>query len=267
MARTNKYTSINFNHVLEKSLSSGSAASNAGKSPKQPPSSSYSSITSPNSQTYAARTHGRMLVLTKLTPKPISITPPLSPSPSSSPQPQQPQAQTPDRGRTEPNSDHISLRPLGRTGTSSETFSPVLAQDRDKEVGSVGVGSPKPNKFVPPHLRPGFVGRKERPGPEVLRSKDSGQKHFGSPGRYGEDGRPKSGGYERTRRGGESDKGLMSRPRSSGNRPSSSGSCSQSSCRYINSTNYSCIVKNTSVSGTNSQQFRHHETIIEMCMN
>ena len=75
--------------------------------------------------------------------------------------------------------------------------------------------SPKTDRFVPPHLRPGFVGREERPGPEVFQGREQGQKHFGSPGRYGEDGRPKSGGYEKIRRGGESD---LDRPRSSGNR-------------------------------------------------
>lgn len=229
MARTNKYTSINFNHVLEKNLpASGTAASNAG-TPTNHASSSYSSVASPNSHLHAARTHGRMLVLTKPTPKPISITPPLSPPPasssSSSAQTQQPQMQTPDLNRTEPGSDQISLRPLGRTGYGSESFSPVVGQqDREKEVGSVVAGSPKPGKFVPPHLRPGFVAKEERPGPDAIRTRESGQKHSGSPGRYGEDGRPKSGGYERLRRGGEPDHGLMSRPRSSGNRPSSSGS-------------------------------------------
>lgn len=47
------------------------------------------------------------------------------------------------------------------------------------------------------------------------------QGHQGSPSRYTEDGRPKSGGYERMRRGGgESDPAWMSRPSTSGNRPS-----------------------------------------------
>ena len=62
------------------------------------------------------------------------------------------------------------------------------------------MGSPKSDKFVPPHLRPGFVGREERPGPEVFRGKEVGQRQqqqfFGSPDRFVEEGRPKSGGYE-----------------------------------------------------------------------
>jgi hypothetical protein len=84
--------------------------------------------------------------------------------------------------------------------------------------------SPKLGKFVPPHLRPGFVGKEERPVPEVGRGRDSGRNNFESPVRYGEDGRPQSGsGYDRRRREGESDLGMVSRPRSSGNLPSSSG--------------------------------------------
>ncbi|TXG70666.1 hypothetical protein EZV62_005601 [Acer yangbiense] len=126
--------------------------------------------------------------------------------------------------RPGPAPDQISLRPLGHTGISPEHFSPIPGQERDKEVVAI-VGSPKTGKFVPPHLRPGFAGREEKPVPEVSWSRESGQKYFGSPSRYGEDGRPKSGGYERMGRGGESDLGLMNRPRSSGNRPSSSESC------------------------------------------
>lgn len=86
---------------------------------------------------------------------------------------------------------------------------------------------------MPPHLRPGFVGREEKLGPEVqkqtgFRPREFGnrQGQYGSPGRYGEDGRPKSGGgYERMRRdgGGESDLVEVSRPSSGGNRPNSSG--------------------------------------------
>ncbi|KAI8008207.1 hypothetical protein LOK49_LG07G02088 [Camellia lanceoleosa] len=88
--------------------------------------------------------------------------------------------------------------------------------------------SPKPNRFVPPHLRPGFVGREEKPGPELqkqqgVRSREFGG-HFGSPNKHGEEGRPKSGGgYERMRRVGDSGPVEMNRPRSSGTRPSSSG--------------------------------------------
>lgn len=79
--------------------------------------------------------------------------------------------------------------------------------------------SPKTNRFVPPHLRPGFVGKEEKPEPGVRR-----QGHFVSPSPYGEEARPKSGGgYERMRRGFESDPVVVNRPGSSGSRPSSSG--------------------------------------------
>ena len=218
MARTNKYTSINFNHILEKNhpSSATAAAVNSGASTK-PHSSSYSSITSPNNSNTnntLYKSHGRMLVLTRPTPKPLPTNPPLSSSPQS--QTLQPQTQIPDRIRPEPAPDQISLRPLGRTGTGPEHFTPVPAQEKDKEVGSIVIGSPKTGKFVPPHLRPGFAGKEEKPAPEVSRSRESGQKYFGSPGRYGEDGRPKSGGYDKTRKGGESELGLMNRPRSSG---------------------------------------------------
>ncbi|TXG55085.1 hypothetical protein EZV62_020341 [Acer yangbiense] len=224
MARTNKYASINFNNILEKNHHPSSATAHSGASTKPSSSSSYSSITSHNNNYNTNNTlyksHGRMLVLTRPTPKPLPTTnPPLTPSPKS--QTQQPQTQIPDRTRPGPAPDQISLRPLGHTGTGPEHFSPIPGQERDKEVVAI-VGSPKTGKFVPPHLRPGFAGREEKPVPEVSRS--SGQKYFGSPGRYGEDGRPKSGGYERMGRGGDSDLGLMNRPRSSGNRPSSSES-------------------------------------------
>ncbi|XP_031257236.1 uncharacterized protein LOC116115218 [Pistacia vera] len=219
MARTNKYTSINFNHVLEKNLSPATSATNSTRQPSS--SSSYSSIASSNTCNKAllpsSRSHGRMLVLTKPTPKPVTS---LLPSPPSSHQQLQTSpSQIPDPPRTDSGSDPISLRPLGRTGTGSESFTPVLVPEKEKEASSVIV-SPKPNKFVPPHLRPGFAGKEERPTPEVVRARESGQKHFGSPGRYVDDGRPKSGGYERTRRGGESDLGLLNRPTSSGNRRS-----------------------------------------------
>ena len=135
-------------------------------------------------------------------------------------------------------SDSISLRPLGRSGfgpTPSQFPSPILGQDREKDVlaGSV---SPKPDRFVPPHLRPGFVRREDKfgsaPGPNLIgvRSREYGNRHgphHGSPGQYGEDGRPKSGGgNERLRRGsggGEPDLVEMSRPGSGGNRPNSFG--------------------------------------------
>ncbi|KAJ6763415.1 hypothetical protein OIU79_024045 [Salix purpurea] len=238
MARANKYASVNFNHVYDKNISSSSSSSSTNNHPSkhQASTSFYSTISSPNSPnslykshlpSSSTRTHGRMLVLTRPTPKPISTvqTPPLTPSPKTPPT-HPAQVQIPARTGVEPESDRISLRPLGRTGAGSIVSSPVRGQETQKEVGFT-VGSPKPDKFVPPHLRPGFVGREERPGPEVFRGKDVGQRQqqqqfFGSPGRFGEDGRPKSGGYETMRRGNESNLGFV-RPSSSGNRPSSSG--------------------------------------------
>lgn len=218
MAKTNKYTSINFNHIHDKNLltnSNPNYGSNPNRSSSSSSSASYSAISSAKN-----KSHGHMLVLTRPTPKSISIPPPLSPQPQSQ-SPRQPQQnQVPEqRG-----SDAISLRPLGTTGAGSPILSSALSQEKEKEH-SILVVSSKTDKFVPPHLRPGFVGREERPGPEVIRTREAGQKHVVSPGRYGHDDRPKSGGgYERVRRGGgESDLGIASRPRSSGNRSSSSG--------------------------------------------
>lgn len=217
MARTNKYASINFNHVLEKNVTSSSTP-NKAKNPQihhqnQPCSfSSYSSI----SAAANAKTHGRMLVLTRPSPKPISSPPLVSQTPPKQPQPTS--ALAPDQASLfNPASDQISLRPLGRTDSGTS----ISGEEQEKEKGAVLVsGSSKPNRFVPPHLRPGFVGKEESLGPEVFRAREQGQKHFGSAGRSGEDGRPKSGGYENMRRG---DASLIGRPRSSGNRPSSSG--------------------------------------------
>ena len=237
MARANKYASVNFNHVYDKNISNSSSSNNTNNNPSKHPSSTsfYSTISSPNSPnnlykshlpSSSPRTHGRMLVLTRPTPKPISTiqTTPLTPSPKTPPG-HPAQVQIPVQTGAEPERDRISLRPLGRTGVGSIVSSPVRGQEKQKEVGA-SLGSPKPDKFVPPHLRPGFAGREERPGPEVFRGKEVGQRQqqqfFGSPGRFGEDGRPKSGGYETMRRGDESNLGFV-RPRSSGNRPSSSG--------------------------------------------
>lgn len=96
--------------------------------------------------------------------------------------------------------------------------------------------SPLPSKsdrFVPPHLRPGFVGKEEKPGSELLKGGFKGKPDFRGPrpsqiqdtGNYRSEtvnGRPKSGGgYEPVIRGRElSD---LNRPVSSGARPNSSG--------------------------------------------
>ncbi|XP_020229400.1 extensin [Cajanus cajan] len=187
MAKNNKYASINFNHIYEKTTSTNT--SHPHKNPSSSSSSaSYSAVSAPN------KPHGRILVLTRPTPKPKPITPP-------TPQPQPPPP-NPVQARPAPGSDAISLRPLGRTGTTSPLSSLPVPINPDKDLPSP---QPKTNKFVPPHLRPGFVPREEAPGPESLRP----------------NGRPKSGGgHERMRRPVASDApGIMGR----GSRPSSSG--------------------------------------------
>ncbi|KAG7988233.1 hypothetical protein I3843_03G177000 [Carya illinoinensis] len=215
MAKTNKYTTINFNHIYDKSrFANPSPSSNNTSKPTKNPSSSFHSYTSIS----YPKAHGRMLVLTRPTPKPITTPPP---KPLSS-QLQQSQS-FPDQARSQPYSDHISLRPLGRTDTGSPIFSTVPRLEKEKDV-AIPVTSSKPNKFVPPHLRPGFEGREERPGLELGKRRELSRNNFRSPGQYGEDQRPKSGGgYERMTGGGDSDLGMVSQPRSRGYRPSSSG--------------------------------------------
>lgn len=91
--------------------------------------------------------------------------------------------------------------------------------------------SPKTNRFVPPHLRPGFQGREEKPEPEIQKQSGFGMRSnirqglLGSQIYNGEEGRPKSGGgYDRVRGGFEGNPVATNRPRSSGSaRPYSSG--------------------------------------------
>ncbi|XAR72593.1 hypothetical protein NMG60_11019293 [Bertholletia excelsa] len=228
-SRANKYSSLNFNDIYEKKVIS--TANKQGPSPSSSP--SPSSLTSPGKTILSnSRIHGNMLVLSRPTPKP---TPP--PPQQRQPLPQQPPPQQlhhhqppiiPDQTRFE--SDSISLRPLGRTGSGPSLVPSSLTSPKPEKEFPPSP-SPKPERFVPPHLRPGFVGREERPGPELHKQPGRArefvghwQGQFGSPNRYGEDGRPKSGGgYERMRIGGESDLAAVSRPGSSGARPSSSG--------------------------------------------
>lgn len=207
----NKYTSINYNHILHKDHHPSSSSSSA----------SYSSV---------ARSNGRMLVLTKSSPKPLkslapaatptTVTPTLSPAPK-----------TPDQALSDPDPNQISLRPLGHTGPGSSLSFPVRTPETGKDVAAPAPMSvsPKPDRFVPPHLRPGFVRKDEKPGLDSSRVRDPNpnpsqrlphqeqprQGYFG----YGQTGRPKSGGYERIR----SDPDHLGRPRSSGNRPGTSG--------------------------------------------
>ncbi|XP_057955640.1 uncharacterized protein LOC131149313 isoform X1 [Malania oleifera] len=226
MARSNKYASVNFNDIYEKKfINTSSKSSSASPSPSPSPSTAATTSVAATHQhkTHLAavtRTHGRMLVLTRPSPKPRPqpSLPPPSPQQQSQPQP------VPDQTRSEP--DSISLRPLGRTGAGPSLPLAVPIPERDKEP----LPSPKPNRFVPPHLRPGFVGREDKPLTESqkqpgLRSREFGHGpgNFVSPNCYGEEGRPKSSGYEKVRRDGEAHLGEMTQPSSSGNRPSSSG--------------------------------------------
>lgn len=203
MARSNKYASLNFNDIYETKIVNNNNDHNKQKN-------------QPKTIISNSRIHGNMLVLTRPTPKPVFIPP-------------QPTSPTPDQ-----TSDSISLRPLGRTGSGSSispiTTNPVLLdKERDLSVSS------KPDKFVPPHLRPGYLCKEEKPGPEFNkqqpvsgRFRDFGGYRQGQFG-YGEEGRPKSGGggYDKVKRGGTATGGFgqveMNRPGSSGSRPNTSG--------------------------------------------
>ncbi|GMH11083.1 hypothetical protein Nepgr_012924 [Nepenthes gracilis] len=232
MARTNKYASINFNDIYEKKvINPSSAAKNNSSSPSlftSPSSSSSAHISRPNkSYSLSASCRSGMLVLSRPSPKPISQ-PPLPPPPP--PQHHSLPASPSDQAQLE--SDPISLRPLGKTGSRpSLSLSPSPCLEREKEAPPL---LPKSDKFVPPHLRPGFMAREEKPVSEFqkpavgARSREFGNYrsgNFRSPSTYGEDGRPKSGGrYERMMRtGGGSDMVELNRPGSGGTRPSSSG--------------------------------------------
>ncbi|BAU01933.1 hypothetical protein VIGAN_11130200 [Vigna angularis var. angularis] len=107
----------------------------------------YSSVSAP-------KAHGRILVLTRTTPKPV--TPP-TPQPQHHHQsPPNPIHQTQDQSELPP--DTILLHPLGRTSTASSLSSlPVINHD-NKDMPS---SPPKSDKFVSPHLWPGFVPREE----------------------------------------------------------------------------------------------------------
>ncbi|KAI3764089.1 hypothetical protein L2E82_14090 [Cichorium intybus] len=177
MARTNKYASFNFNDIYEKKIATNNNHHRSASSSS--PSSSISS-TNPSTNKTAlsnSRIHGNMLVLSRPSPKPIVLPRQASPPPARQPPDQPPIV-----------SDSISLRPLGRTGSS--IFPPV--QGKDLSV------SPKTNKFVPPHLRPGFHGREEKPQPEIQKQSGFGppiirQIPLKSQIYHGEEGRPKSG--------------------------------------------------------------------------
>ncbi|CAI9757269.1 unnamed protein product [Fraxinus pennsylvanica] len=151
-----------------------------------------------------------MLVLSRPTPKPISI-----PVKQSIEQQENKEkgavvfsVTPPDQSRSDLEPDLISLRPQGRTGSAPAISSSPLPSPVSPLISPV-----KTNRFVPPHLRPGFVGKQEKPGPEVVKGGQTGGSkgrqdfgghrpspvqdpgHYGSSAnRFGEDGRPKSGG-------------------------------------------------------------------------
>ncbi|CAE6076271.1 unnamed protein product [Arabidopsis arenosa] len=125
----NKYTSINFNHILHKDPPSSSSSSSSA---------SYSSV---------ARSNGRMLVLTKSSPKPLrspstattttatTTTPPISPAPRIS-----------NQAISDPDPNQISLRPLGHTGPGSSLSFPIRTPEFDKVPE---VPAPAPSSFSP----------------------------------------------------------------------------------------------------------------------
>ncbi|KAK9056794.1 hypothetical protein SSX86_024157 [Deinandra increscens subsp. villosa] len=152
-----------------------------------------------------------MLVLTRLSPKPIAHPPPPSAT--------HPSYRTPSESdRTSIESDSVSLSPLGRTGSETPLPLPHL----------IVPVSPKTNKFVPPHLSPGFHEREEKPEAEIsgFGPSSTWSSLRQSPIYHVEEGRSKSGGgYERGRGGFEANSVAVNRPRSSGSDHSySSGS-------------------------------------------
>ncbi|KAL5998817.1 hypothetical protein ACLOJK_009765 [Asimina triloba] len=207
MRRSNKYAAINFNEIY-------------GPKKTTP---SHSAPHSPllASQNNPPRPHGRMLVLTRPTkPQPHPQPPPPQPKPASDPRP-------------EP--DSISLRPLGRPADSPSPFpsssslsisSPSAAQIKEEKQPPPLASPHKPEPFVPPHLRPGFVGREAKLEQDGQRQGvRARERHVGehSPPRC-DDGRPRSSGYEGMRQprvSGSDPYG--NRPSSGGNRPRSSG--------------------------------------------
>ncbi|KAI3736056.1 hypothetical protein L6452_15588 [Arctium lappa] len=167
MARTNKYTALNFNEIYEKKTTTTNNTTtnnnNNNNNNNHRRSSSFSSsstsLTTPpgiGNKTILSnsRIHGNMLVLTL--PSPKSVTPPSQPLSPASQQPIQPRI---DDGT-------ISLRPLGRTGSGP----PLSSGGQNKNF----LVSSKTNKFMPPHLRPGFFGQGLNYDGEERRHKSGG---------------------------------------------------------------------------------------------
>ncbi|XP_075503189.1 uncharacterized protein LOC142540724 [Primulina tabacum] len=223
MAKSNKYTSLNFNELFEKKLSNNiKPTANSSFSSSNFAFANHSKNTVANS-----KIHGHMLVLSRPSPaKPVSSNQStenkekgsLSATPPSE-----------DRHRNYPEPDGIPPLPQGRTGSDTLPPTPSL------------VSPVKSDKFIPPHLRPGFVRKEESIGSEFVKGSGSAsfkvKSEYGgrSPGpiqgvggtgsrsnRYAEEVRPKSGGgYAQVRRGGEPT--YLNRSGPTENRPSSSG--------------------------------------------
>lgn len=233
-SRTNKFTSLNFNDIFDKQKKNGR---NNISSPLTSPSSNSQSLSSAKkSYSFSASTshHGSMLVLSRPSPssthKPAP-SPPLSPSPVN---------HLPSSPPPKPASD-LTHSPKGKTGSPSSSFPTLERAVRDPpSPASAPPLSPRSDKFVPPHLRPGFVVRDQKPIPSELQwpvgvgdrpgSLRPGSAHgyYGSPNRNRQDGRPMSGGGGRIRGygGGDSDVVGLTRSRSvgyNGHRPNCSG--------------------------------------------
>lgn len=241
MARsTNKYTSLNFNDIYDKknkfisSSTTTSPLSSPSSSSSRSPSPSHSLSSAKKSYSFSAAStrHGGMLVLSRpssshnkpppLSPSPIIINPNPTPPPS-------PSLASPSQPDRTARPDSISLRPLGKTGSAFPSLERVNRDPPSPSLSPLPSPvslSPKSDKFVPPHLRPGFVAAREKKLPAAVDGGGNfrpGSGH-GSPtnNRYGEDGRPKSGGGGNDRRtggfggGGESELGELNRPRSGG---------------------------------------------------
>ncbi|KAI4325137.1 hypothetical protein MLD38_030560 [Melastoma candidum] len=141
-SNSNKFSSINFNDIFDKKTTTTPTTS----SPK-PKTATPTSSTSSSYKSHLA-SHGRMLLLSR--------------SPTSAPSPPRPTQQPPLRPvRGQPDEDPVSLCPVNPPPTPLPSSSLL----------------PLPNKldrFVPPHLRPGFLGKEERPEEALIRPKSGG---------------------------------------------------------------------------------------------
>ncbi|XP_010689773.2 uncharacterized protein LOC104903437 [Beta vulgaris subsp. vulgaris] len=227
MARTNKYTSLNFNDIYEKKIITPNSTTSTTSTSSRSPSSSLSSHKSYSLSASSRLTHGGMLLLSRPSPKP-------HPQPQPQPQPQSLASSPPSLKSFDSNS--ISLRPQGNTGGTPGFQERDNNNNNSKADHPSPSPSPKSNKFVPPHLRPGFVAKEvtavvpdsNKPKQGTYRPGSAHANYHGSPVRYAEDARPKSGGgYERRMR--PPGPGPCPGPgpgfvgRSGGSRPSTSG--------------------------------------------